>query len=141
MMQFRSFGDKNLKRSVHRKHEQQRGTQRTVPIKQKSPEEVYRIALSYERGDKYAKTFVSATGGTTASSTTGEAFQIKTEPVGINRGGYRNSRQRGRESIRGQVDLRGGHLRGATSAFNSNLLQNTYPGMRHITFVEKDNSL
>ena len=63
----------------------------------KTPEEVYRIALSYERGDNYAKTYVSTTGGTPSSSTTGGgAFQIKTEPVGTIRGGYRNSRQRGR---------------------------------------------
>ena len=29
----------------------------------KTPEEAYRIALSYERGDKYAKSYVT-TGGT-----------------------------------------------------------------------------
>ena len=29
----------------------------------KTPEEAYRIALSYERGDKYAKSYVSNTGG------------------------------------------------------------------------------
>ena len=69
----------------------------------KTPEEVYRIALSYERGYKYAKSYGSATGGATTSGTTGGtgAFQIKTEPVGTIRGGYRNNRQRGRGSFRG----------------------------------------
>ena len=50
----------------------------------KTPEEVYRIALSYERGYKYAKSYGSATGGATKNGNTGGAgaFQIKTEPVG-----------------------------------------------------------
>ena len=71
---------------------------------------MYRIALSYERGYKYAKSYGSTTGGATTSGTTGEAgaFQIKTEPVGTIRGGYRNSRQRGRGSFRGQAGMRGG---------------------------------
>ena len=49
-----------------------------------TPEEVYRIALSYERGYKYAKSYGSANGEATTSGTTGGtgAFQIKTEPVG-----------------------------------------------------------
>ena len=68
---------------------------------------MYRIAMTYERGDKYAKTFVSTLEGTTASSTTGGAFQIKTEPVGIIRVGYRNIRQPGRGSFIGRADLRG----------------------------------
>ena len=63
----------------------------------KTPEDVYRIALSYERGYKYAKSYGSITGGATTSGTTGGtgAFQNKTEPVGAIRGGYRNNRQRG----------------------------------------------
>ena len=50
----------------------------------KTPEEVYPIALSYERGYKYAKSYGSATGGATTSGITGGngAFPIKTEPVG-----------------------------------------------------------
>ena len=54
----------------------------------KTPEEVYRIALSYERGYKYAKSYGSATEGATTSGTTGGngAFQIKTEPVATIRG-------------------------------------------------------
>ena len=56
----------------------------------KTPEEVYRIALSYERGYKYAKSCGLATGGATTSGTIGGAgaFQIKTEPVGTIRGGH-----------------------------------------------------
>ena len=79
----------------------------------KTPEEVYRIALSYERGYKYAKSYGSATGGATTSGTTGGngAFQIKTEPVGTIRGGYRNNRQRGRGSFRGRAEMRGGGSR------------------------------
>ena len=47
----------------------------------KTPEEVYLIALSYERGYKYAKSYGSATGSATTSGTTGGtgAFQIKPE--------------------------------------------------------------
>ena len=76
----------------------------------KTPEEVYRVALSYERGYKYAKTYGSTTGVASTSGTTGGvgAFQIKTEPVGTIRGGYRNSRQRDRGSFRGRADMRGG---------------------------------
>ena len=76
----------------------------------KTPEEVYRIALSYERGYKYAKSYGSATWGATTSGTTvgTGAFQIKTELVGTIRVGYRNNRQRGRGSFRGRADMRGG---------------------------------
>ena len=61
----------------------------------KTPEEAYRIALSYERGDKYAKSCV-ATGGTASSSTGGGGISIKSEPVGAIRGGYRSNRGSGR---------------------------------------------
>ena len=78
----------------------------------KTPEEVYRIALSYERGFKYAKSYGSITGGGTSGNAGGAgAFQIKTEPVGAIRGGYRNNRQRGRGSFRGRADMRGGGSR------------------------------
>ena len=62
---------------------------------------------------KYAKSYGSITGGATTSGTTGGtgAFQIKTEPVGAIRGGYRNNRQRGRGSFRGQAEMRGGGSR------------------------------
>ena len=57
----------------------------------KTPEEVYRIALFYERGEMY---FIGTNGG---------GLQIRTEAVGIIRGGYRNNRPRGR----GQHPARG----------------------------------
>ena len=61
----------------------------------KTPEEVYRIALSYEQVDKYAKTYVSKTRGRTPSSTTGKgSLQIKTQPMGAIRGDEGNIRQR-----------------------------------------------
>ena len=76
----------------------------------KTPEEVYRIALSSERRYKYAKSYGSTTEGATTSGTTSGtgASQIKTEPVGTIRGGYRNSRQRGRGSFRERAHMRGG---------------------------------
>ena len=54
----------------------------------KTPEEVYKIALSYKRGNKYAKSYVSASTGGTISSlgTAGKAIQTKTESVGAIRG-------------------------------------------------------
>ena len=88
----------------------------------KTPEEVYRIALSYERGFKYAKSYGSATGGATTSGTTGGngAFQIKTEPGGTIRGGYRNNRQRGHGSFRGQPEMRGGVSRRCYNCYQPN---------------------
>ena len=78
----------------------------------KTPEEVYRISLSYERGYKYAKSYGSVTEGRTIGTAGGAgAFQIKTEPVGAIRGGYRNNRQRGRGSFRGRAEMRGGGSR------------------------------
>ena len=45
----------------------------------KTPEEVYRIALSYERGYKYANSYGLTTGGGTSGTAGGTgAFQIKT---------------------------------------------------------------
>ena len=44
----------------------------------KTPEEVYRIALSYERGYKYAKSYGSATGGQQLVAPPGlERFRLK----------------------------------------------------------------
>ena len=66
----------------------------------KTPEKVHKITLSYERGDKYAKSFVSiATGGGILSIRSGGGIKIKQEPVGIIRGGYRNFPPRGRGSF------------------------------------------
>ena len=63
----------------------------------KFPEELYRIALSYERGDKYAKLYVSTTtGGVTSSAPTAVGLQTKTKSVGIIPGGYRKNHSRDR---------------------------------------------
>ena len=58
-----------------------------------TPDEVYQIALSYERGDKYAKTYKVSGGGLAAAPA--RALQIKAEPIGAIRGGYRRPFQRG----------------------------------------------
>ena len=69
----------------------------------KTPEEAYRIALSYESRDKYTKTYVSTCGGAgRTSAPMAGGFQIKTEPLGVIRGGYRNSRGRGRGQTQGR---------------------------------------
>ena len=94
-----------------------REAQNEICRSSKTPREVYRIALSYELGEKYAKTYVSTTGGTTPSSTTGEAFQIKTEPEGAIRCRYRNSIQRGRGPSRGRLEFREGAQQGNKRCF------------------------
>ena len=109
----------------------------------KTTEEVYRIALSYERGYKYAKSYGSATGGATTSGTTGGtgAFQIKTEPVRTIRGGYRKNRQRGRGSFRGRAEMRGAVLKDAIIVINPilrrNTLLNVQPKMLRVISAEK----
>ena len=71
-------------------------------------EEVFRIALSYERGDKYAITYISTAEGSGGTSTlTTRGLEIKTETVGVIRGGYRNSRGRGRGQIQGENNSQG----------------------------------
>ena len=45
----------------------------------KTRDEVYRVALSYERGDKYAKTY-NVSGGVLVAAPAG-SLQIKTDPV------------------------------------------------------------
>ena len=57
----------------------------------KTPEEVYRMSISYGWGDKYAKTYVLTTGRATSSNATGGLFQIKMEPVRAIRGVYRKT--------------------------------------------------
>ena len=93
----------------------------------KTPEEVHRIALSYERGYKYAKSYGSVTGvGTSVTAGGAGAFQIKTEPVGaMIRGGYRNNRQRGRGSLGGRAKMRGVVPEDAIIVTNPILLRNT----------------
>ena len=70
----------------------------------KTSDEVYRIALSYDWGDKNAKTYKVSGGGLSAAPA-GE-LKIKTEPISAIRGGYRRPFQRsgrgfGRASNRG----------------------------------------
>ena len=73
----------------------------------KTPDEVYRIALSYERGDKYAKTYKVTGEGLTAAPA--GALQIKTELIGAIRGGYRRPFQQGGRGVgRGSNRGRGG---------------------------------
>ena len=73
----------------------------------KTPDEVYRIALSYERGDKYAKSYKVSGGGSIAAPA--GSLQIKAEPIGAIRGGYRRPFQRGGRGFgRGGTRGRGG---------------------------------
>ena len=73
----------------------------------KTPDEVYRIALSYERGDKYAKLYKVSGGGLTAAPA--GSLQIKAEPISAIRGGYRRPFQRGGRGFgRGGPSGRGG---------------------------------
>ena len=73
----------------------------------KTPDEVYRIALSYERGDKYAKSYKVSGGGHTAAPA--GSLQIKAEPISAIRGGYRRPFQRGGRGFgRGGTRGRGG---------------------------------
>ena len=97
----------------------------------KTPEEVYRIALSYERGNKYATSYV-ATGsvGGQGSSSGGGGIQIKSEPVGTIRGGYSNIWQgadmaRGRGSYQGRGSNRGGNLSQNNRCYNCDQLNFT----------------
>ena len=59
----------------------------------KTPHDVYKIALSYERGDKYAKSYKGSGGGLKTAS--GSALQIKAELISSIRGGYQRPFQRG----------------------------------------------
>ena len=86
----------------------------------KTPKEVYRIAFLYERGNKYATSYVATGWMGTQGSSSGGGIQIKTEPVGTIRGGYRNSRTKGRGSYQGRGSNRG---RGRESALEQPMLQ------------------
>ena len=72
----------------------------------KTPEEALRIAMSYDRGDKYAKTYKGIAPGSTgtAYTTPGGSLQIKAEPISK----IRVSRGRGIQRGRGQYQNRGG---------------------------------
>ena len=72
----------------------------------KTPEEALRIAMSYERGDKYAKIYKGVASGSTGTAYPSPrgSLQIKTEPINNIRG----SRGRGMPRGRGQCPNRGG---------------------------------
>ena len=48
----------------------------------KTPQEVYRLVLLYEQGDKNAKTYVATSRITGNQDSAGRAIQIKSKPVG-----------------------------------------------------------
>ena len=97
-----------------------REAQKELTRSTKTPEEVYRIALSYERGNKYASSYIATESmGAQGSSSGGGGIQIKSEPVGIIRGGYRNNRTRGRGSYQGRGSNRGGILTKTTDAITA----------------------
>ena len=82
----------------------------------KTAEEVFKIALSYGLGNKYATSYVatSARGPTgPQGSSSGGGIQIKTEPVGTIRGGFHNNRSRGRGTYQGRGSTLGGGGGGA----------------------------
>ena len=79
-----------------------RDAQNELCSETKTPEEALRIAMSYKRGDKYAKTYKGSAPGT-AYITQGGSLQIKAEPISNIRG----SRGRGIQRGRGQYQNRG----------------------------------
>ena len=83
-----------------------RDAQNELCSETKTPEEALRIAMSYERGDKYAKSYKGVASGSTgmAYPSPGGSLQIKTEPISNIRG----SRGRGMPRGRGQYPNRGG---------------------------------
>ena len=83
-----------------------RDAQKELCRETKTPEKALRIAMSYERGDKYAKTYKgSALGSTETAYTTPEgSLQIKAEPISNICG----SRGRGIQRGRGQFQNRRG---------------------------------
>ena len=60
-----------------------RDAQKELCRETKTPEEALKIAMSYERGDKYVKTYNGSVSGFTGSAYTDpEGFlQIKAEPI------------------------------------------------------------
>ena len=85
----------------------------------KTPEEALRIAISYERSDKYAKTYKgSAPGSTgTAYTTPGGSLQIKAESISNI---IRGSRGRGIQRGRGQYQNWGGARTQERRCYNCN---------------------
>ena len=74
----------------------------------KTPEEVYRLVLLYEQGDKYSKTYVATSRITGTQESAGRAIQIKSKPVGKKQGAFKNGLSRGRGMYHGRGLTRGG---------------------------------
>ena len=98
--------ERKMARDIFIYNMRNRDAQNELCRETKTPEEALRIAMSYERGDKYAKTFKGSAPGSTgmAYTTPGGSLQIKAEPISNNRG----SRGRGIQRGRGQYQNRGG---------------------------------
>ena len=98
--------DRKMVRDIFIFNMRNRDAQNELCRETKTPEEALRIAISYERGDKYAKAYKgSAPGSTgTAYTTAGGSLQIKAEPISNIRG-YRG---RGIQRGRGQYQNRRG---------------------------------
>ena len=130
-LQFRNDGDQNLTRGDHRKPEQQRDPNQTVPVdKNTRGGASYSIVLrAWRQFRKGVRVNNSGNGTEQHNWWSVPSFQIKTEPVGAIRGGYRDNRQRGQESYR---ERPGPHKEtgGATIAINLTLPQNTWQDVR-----------
>ena len=74
----------------------------------KTPEEVYRLVILYEQGDKYSKTYVATSRITGTQESAGRAIQIKSKPVGKKQGAFKNGLSRGRGMYHGRGLTRGG---------------------------------
>ena len=81
----------------------------------KTPKEVYRITLSYERGGADVCFNIW---GPTASGQTAGGLKIKTEPVGTIGGGYRKTRGRAHGSVQGRGQFRGITIIGDRRCYN-----------------------
>ena len=90
--------DRKMVRDIFIFNMRNRDAQNELCRETETPEEALRIAISYERGDKYAKAYKgSAPGSTgTAYTTAGGSLQIKAEPISNIRGYRGRGIQRGR---------------------------------------------
>ena len=86
-MKFGHPGAENGERHIYIQYEEQGRAERACR-ETKTPEEALRIAMSNERGDKYAKTDKGVASGSTGavSPSPGGSLQIKTEPISNIRG-------------------------------------------------------
>ena len=108
-MQFWSLGGSYSKGCIHYQYDN-REAQKELCNSTKSPEEVYRIPLTYKRGNKYATSYVTTRSLRNQGSSSGGGIQIKSEPVGTIRGGNRNNCARSRGSYQGRGSKRSGNV-------------------------------